>query len=332
MNASHKSLVETHALRLAESLRSRSTFQVVIDCLVHGSISSTALIGNIFVLYVVYKSPRLRNVPGLFVVSLAMSDIAMATLVTPQSFAALIAGRWISGFVACQLQGFVVIATVAASLQTMALMSIDRYFRVVRPMKHRSYFTMPRARVMAVSVWILSLLYPVPYVASGRKYIFHPGKFFCFHEAESTFEADVIYICLCISLAVLSFCYLNVFRHLRLNAKRVKNMRASFATEDDNTRNISPEEVRLTRTLFVTVLGYLICWTPVVMIDFVEMGVGDWSLSRGIYFFYTNIGLISSSLNPIIYGILNKTFRQEYKRIFCFKKLSNQDERWQTQV
>lgn len=104
-------------------------------------------------------------------------------------------------------------------------------------------------------------------------------------------------------------------------------MRASFATTDDNTRNISPEEVRLTRTLFVTVLGYLICWTPVVMIDFVEMGVGDWSLSRGVYFFYTNIGLISSSLNPIIYGVLNKTFRQEYKRIFCFKKLSNQDER-----
>ena len=326
MRAPEKSPVETHALRLAESLRSRSTFQVVLECLIHGSISSTALIGNLFVLYVVYKSSRLRNVTGLFVVSLAMSDIAMATLVAPQSFAALIAGRWTSGFILCQLQGFVVIATVAASLQTMSLMSIDRYFRVVRPMKHRIFFTMPRARVMAASVWILSLMYPVPYVASGRKYTFHPGKFFCFHEAESTFEADVIYICLCISPAVLSFCYLNVFRYLRINAKRVKNMRGAIATTGDRTRHISSEEIRLTRTLFVTVLGYLICWTPVVIIDFVEMGVGDWSLSRGVYFFYTNIGLISSSLNPIIYGVLNRTFRQEYKRIFCFKKLSNQEE------
>ena len=193
-------------------------------------------------------------------------------------------------------------------------------------MQHRSFFTMPRARVMAASVWILSLMYPVPYVASGRKYIFHPGKFFCFHEAESTFEADVIYICLCISLAVLSFCYLNVFRYLRLNAKRVKNMRGAIVTTGERTRHISSEEIRLTRTLFVTVLGYLICWTPVVIIDFVEMGVGDWSLPRGVYFFYCNIGLVSSSLNPIIYGVLNRTFRQEYKRIFCFKKLSNQDE------
>ncbi|KAL9981031.1 hypothetical protein ACROYT_G009685 [Oculina patagonica] len=160
MNATDLSPVDRHALRLAESLRSRSTFQVVLDCLIHGSISSTALIGNLFVLYVVYKSPRLRNVPGLFVVSLALSDIAMATLVTPQSFAALIAGRWISGFALCQLQGYVVITTVAASLQTMAVMSIDRYFRVVRPTKHRTLFTMQRARLMTASVWLLSLLYP----------------------------------------------------------------------------------------------------------------------------------------------------------------------------
>lgn len=103
-------------------------------------------------------------------------------------------------------------------------------------------------------------------------------------------------------------------------------MRGVIATTGDSTRHISSEEIRLTRTLFVTVLGYLICWTPVIIIDFVQMGVGDWSLSRGVYFFYTNIGLISSSLNPIIYGVLNRTFRQEYKRIFCFKNLPNQDE------
>ena len=326
MNVSDKSPVETHAFRLTESLRSRSTFQVVLECLIYGSISSTALFGNIFVLYVVYKSRRLRNVTGLFVVSLAMSDIALATLVAPQSFAALIAGRWTSGFIACQLQGFVILFTVAVSLHTMALMSIDRYFRVVRPMKHRSFFTLPRACFMVASIWLFCLIYPIPYLASGRTYIFHPGKFLCLKEPELTFRADFVYISLCISLAVLSFCYLNVFRHLRLNAKRVKNMRGASAANDDNRRNISTEEIRLLRTLFVTVLGYLVCWTPVLIVDFIEKGAGYWLLSRGVYFFYTNIGLTSSSLSPIIYGGLNRTFRREYKKIFRFKKLSNQDE------
>ncbi|KAJ7333844.1 melatonin receptor [Desmophyllum pertusum] len=330
MNASEtESPVDRQALRLAESLRSRSRFQVVLESLIYGSIISTAFIGNLLVLYIVYKSPRLRNVPGLFVASLALSDIAMATLATPPSLAATITGRWTSGFAACQFQGFVVITLVAASLQTMALMSIDRYFRVVHPMKHRIFFTMSRARYMTASVWIVAMMYPVPYLANGETYIFHPGKFFCFYEANSSFAADLIYICICISLAVLSFCYFNVFRHLRLNAQRVKNMRAAFTTKDDNTSKISTEEIRLTRTLFVTVIAYLICWTPILVIDFVEMGVGDWSLSRGFYVMYNDIGhigLTSSTLNPIIYGVLNQTFRREYKRIFCFKNSSNQDE------
>ena len=332
MNVTDLSPVDRHALRLAESLRSRKTFQVVLESLIYGSISASAFIGNLLVLYIIYKTPRLRNVPGLFVASLALSDIAMASLATPPSLITLIAGRWTSGFVACQFQGFVVITTVAASLQTMALMSIDRYFRVVRPIKHRILFTMPRARWMTASVWIMAMMYPVPYLASGRRFILHPGKFFCFYEADASFTADVVYICICISLSVLSFCYFNVFKHLRLNTKRVKNLRGQFATKDDNTSKITSEEIKLTRTLFVTVLGYLICWTSVLIVDFVEMGVGDWSLSRGVYVMYTTIGLTSSSLNPIIYGALNQTFRREYKNIFCFKKLLNQNENTQCEV
>jgi len=240
----------------------------------------------------------------LFIASLAFSDTATIALATPPSFASLIAGRWTCGFIACQLQGFVVIASVAASLQIMALMSIDRYFRVVQPMKHRIFFTMPRARLMTASVWILSLMYPVPYRASDRKHIFHPGKFFCFHEADSSFTADVIYICIFISLAVLSFCYFKVFRHLRLDTRRVKNLRGASVATDDNTRHISQEEIRLTGSLFVTVLAYLICWTPVLIVDFVETGVGDWSLSHGVYVMYTTIGTTSSSLNPIMESLI----------------------------
>ena len=326
MNISRKSSMETHALHLAESLRSRSTFQVVLECLIHASISSTALLGNIFVLYVVYKSPRLRNVTGLFVVSLAMSDIAMATLVTPQSFCST-HRKPLDYWVHCMS------ASGLCRHSNGSRLAADHVPNVYRPIfprcpsnetsKFLCYAPCPGHGRVGLDL-VSDVSGPI---ASGRTYIFHPGKSFCFHEAESTFEADVIYICLCISLAVLSFCYLNIFRHLRLNAKRVKNMRGTHVTTDDNTRHISPEEIRLTRTLFVTVLGYLICWTPVVIIDFVEMGVGDWSLSRGVYFFYTNIGLISSSLSPIIYEVLNRTFRREYRRIFCFKKqLSNQDE------
>lgn len=314
------------ALHLADLLHSRSTLQVVLESMIYASIAATAFVGNLLVLYIVYKTPRLRTVPGLFVSSLALSDIAMACLGTPPSLVSLIRGRWTSGFAACQFQGFVVITTVSASLMTMALMSVDRFFRVVHPIKHRFFFTMPRAQLLTVGVWVIAVTTPIPYLGSGKKYIFHPGKFFCFHEENISLATSVIYIYVSTSLAVLTFCYFNVFRHLRLNSQRVKNMRGTFASEHDDTHKLSAEEIKLTRTLFVTVLGYLVCWTPVLVIDFVDMGLGGWSLARGIYVMYTNIGLASSSLNPIIYGALNQTFRREYKKLFCFRKFFNQAE------
>ncbi|XP_022800555.1 neuromedin-K receptor-like [Stylophora pistillata] len=326
MNVSEKSSIERQALLLANSFRYRSTFQVILESLIYGSIAVVAFIGNLLVLYIVYKTPRLRNVSGLFVASLALSDIGMATFGAPPSLASLIKGHWFSTFEACQFQGFVVITTVAASLQTMALMSVDRYFRVVHPLNHRIFFTMSRARLMSASVWILAMMYPVPYLVCGRKYIFHPGKFFCFHEVKMSFESCVIYICICISLGTLSFCYYNVFKHLRLNRNRVKNLRKEFSSRHENERRASSEDIKMTKTLFATVLGYLICWTPVLIIDFVDMASDGWSLSREVYVMYTDIGLISSSLNPIIYGALNRTFRREYNKIFCFKRLSRQTE------
>ena len=314
MNAS-----ENYPLQLAKMFHSRSTFQVVLEFMIYGSIATTALLGNLLVLYIVYKTPRLHTVPGLLVSSLALSDVGMACLGTPPSLASLIRGRWISGFAGCQFQGFVVMTTVSASLLTMALMSVDRFFRVVRPIKHRIFFTMPRTQFMTAAVWVIALTTPIPYLGSGKVYIFHPGKFFCFHEEKSSLASDVVYIYISFSLIVLTFCYFNVFRHLRLNTKRVKNLRAEFATEP--VKRFSAEEIKLTRTLFATVLGYFICWTPILIIDFVDMGLGGWSQSRGTYVFYTNIGLTSSSLNPIIYGALNQTFRSEYKKLFCFRKL-----------
>ena len=116
MNTTDLSPVDRHALRLAESLRSPSTVRIVLETSIYGFICTSALVGNLLVHYIIYKSPRLRNVPGLFMASLTVSDIATAALATPLSFASLIVGRWIAGFVACQFQGFVVITTVAASL------------------------------------------------------------------------------------------------------------------------------------------------------------------------------------------------------------------------
>ena len=78
---------------------------------------------------------------------------------------------------------------------------------------------------------------------------------------------------------------------------------------------LSVDEVNITYTLPVVVCGFLVCWTPVVVIDMIDFINADWKLKRQVHVSYTCFAFASTSLNPVIYGIMNRSFRAEYARI-----------------
>ena len=88
-------------------------------------------------LIVVYKTPRLRNSAGILIMSLAISDLAMEVLQIPLFLSSNIAGRWLGGFHLFQVSGYSVAFLASMSLQTMALMALDRHFRITHPLRHR---------------------------------------------------------------------------------------------------------------------------------------------------------------------------------------------------
>ena len=76
----------------------------------------------------------------------------------------------------------------------------------------------------------------------------------------------------------------------------------------------------MTNILLVVVVAFLSCWTPVLVINLIDFINGDWKLKRQVYVSYTCFGFASTALNPIIYGIMNRTFRTEYFKIFSSVK------------
>ena len=179
----------------------------------------------------------------------------------------------------------------------------------------------------SVVAWLIASTAPMPYIASGHVYVFHPGKMFCFHNQVLSLSSSVIYVHVVVSLVILSFCYLQVFRGLRENSKRVKNLRGVPA---NSSSRITKEDIRLTRTLFVTVLGYFLCWTPLLVIDFVDMARGGWSHDRWVYIMYIDCGLLSSCINPFIYGAMNRIFRSEYKKLLRVRNRTEEDNKRET--
>lgn len=303
--------------RLQQLLSSRSTSTIVLESSIGLLIFLVAVPGNMLVLLVVYRTPRLRNAAGILITSLAISDLALMLLVFPLSCSSIIAGRWLAGFYLCQISGYAVPFLCSASLQTMALMALDRHFRIGHPMKHRTIFTVKRTKLMAVIVWLIATTVQLPYVANGGVYTFHPGKTICF--VDFTFLANLGFVYLVLPSVVVQHFYMKVFSALRANKKRVQALHGQSV----DALRMTTQEIKLTRTLLVTVLAYAICWTPVMITDLVDMTRGGWTLPHGVYMMYSFCGLASACINPLVYGIMNKAFRREYFRLLGLHRITN---------
>ncbi|XP_020606633.1 melatonin receptor type 1A-like [Orbicella faveolata] len=302
--------------RLQHLLSSRSTSSIVLESSIALLIFLVAVPGNTLVLLVVYKTPRLRNAAGILITSLAISDLSLMLLLFPPAFSAMITGRWLGGFYLCQISGYAVPFLCSGSLQTMALMALDRHFRIAHPIKHRTIFSVKRTKLMVVLVWLVASTVQLPYVANGGVYTFHPGKFFCFVDFSFLAKLGIVY--LVVPSLVIQHFYMKVFLALRANKKRVKTLQR----QSRDAFRMTAQEVKLTRTLLVTVIAYAICWTPVMIIDFVEMARGGWVLSRGAYMMYSTCGLASACINPLVYGFMNRVFRAEYMRLLGIRTLN----------
>jgi len=304
---------EAILVKLAKEFESRSTARIAIESGIFLLIAIVIIIGNTMTLYIVYKNRHLRTVPNLFIVSLAISDLGTALLSMPMCFTVLVVSHWPFSDTACQYNGFIGVMMAVASVQSLTWTSLNRYFRVVKPNKYRRYFTMKITTFYIAAFWIFSAFASPPYWFAGERMIFHPGKFFCYLKMDAfwyTAFAVPLYIGLPTSITV--YCYMRVFQTVNKHNKQ-------FAKSRGSNNNLSVEEIKITRTLFVVLLVYMTCWTPILIIDLIDTFRGYWSMSRDVYTFYSFLGVVSSATNPIIYGVMNPQFKKEYLKIVCCK-------------
>ena len=89
------------------------------------------IVGNILVLLVIYrqKTRASSRAANMFIANLAVVDLSIALLLFPFSVVTILLQRWALGDAACQFNGATNMTAGAASILTMAVISIDRYWR-----------------------------------------------------------------------------------------------------------------------------------------------------------------------------------------------------------
>ena len=305
MDSTEKQLTD-----MMKELQSRGKAKVILESGIYALILVFLFVGNFITLLIMVLNRRMRKIPNMLVASLAISDFCLGAFTAcPLCFTVLATSQWRFSDATCQYQGYMAITLAVVSIHTLTLMAVNRYFRVVKPAKYRRYFTKKKTMIMIIVTWSYSMCSPLPYMFSGRKMVFHPSKFFCYLQVDSgAFTAFIMIVYVGLPACVIFYSYTRIF-------KTVRSHNNIFQNTGTETSTVNVEEIKVARTIFVIVVFFCLCWTPVSVIDIVDTIRGSWIFPREVYVAWNFLATISSALNPMIYGLLNKNFRNEYLKV-----------------
>ncbi|KAI1903171.1 hypothetical protein AGOR_G00024470 [Albula goreensis] len=268
------------------------------------------VLGNLLVIISVFRNRKLRNAGNVFVVSLAFADLVVAFYPYPLVLYAIFHDGWALGDTQCKVSGFLMGLSVIGSIFNITGIAINRYCYICHSLAYDKLYSYRNTLLFVGLIWVLTVIAIVPnfFVGSLR---YDPRVYSCTfaQTASSSYTVAVVVIHFLVPIAVVTFCYLRIWILVIQVRRKVKS---------EVRPRLKPSDLRNFITMFVVFVLFAICWAPLNLIGLavainppvMASRIPEWLFVVSYFMAYFN-----SCLNAIIYGLLNRNFRKEYKRI-----------------
>ncbi|XP_068111126.1 somatostatin receptor type 3 [Hyperolius riggenbachi] len=281
--------------------------------LVYLVVCAVGLWGNTLVIYLAWRSPAGQNsVTALYILNLALAD-DLFMLGLPFLAAQSAMSYWPFGSPVCTIVMTLDAVNQFTSIFCLTVLSIDRYLAVVRPIKSARWRRPKVAKILNVTVWIVSFLVVLPVVFfagvpknSGMCHIAWPEPQQAWRTGFILYTAVLGFFC---PLFVICICHILIVAELRMSGNRVRAA---------PTRRQGPER-KVTKMVALAVTAFILCWLPFYALNIINL---LWPLPEGprlygLYSFVVALSYANSCLNPIIYALLARPFQRGLRRVLC---------------
>ena len=300
---------------------------VVVEAFILVLICAAAILGNITLFFVFTRRKNLRTIANGFLLNLAFADLLVSVLNMPITVVTIVEQRWIFGETACVFLGFTTMLSFVSSVMSLAMIAINRYYYVVQWKTYPAIFTPRRSVLFGTIVWIISSLISLPPLFGWAEYRYIPGKSYCFvfWPSDVYYMYFMLTICFFGPLTAMSLSYFYILKFTREARQRVNRHRVDIKHQEqadpETAQNrkrfrMTPEEVKLTNTLLIVVVCFMVCWAPFAITMFIDIYYSQ-PLPRVIDISTLLLGYANSMCNPVVYGIRNRAFRKEVNHLYA---------------
>lgn len=253
---------------------------------------------NILVIWAIYRNSILRCITNYWIVSLAVADLLLGILGVPVWCLKLLhKARIIKVNVHNIFTCILVLTLVSSSLNLLAL-SFDRFIGVTSPFRYPALLTRERCRKGIAVIWALSALAAI---ASLR--------------SKCTVNADghLLLFALIIGAPSIFICYF----YFRIFKEAIRQKRLIMVQQQSSSGQARfVKENKAAMTVAMVIGSFALCWIPSLIDAVIHLVAPSFWRNTQLYLGTTPLACFSSAVNPILYSVRNKTFRNSFRSVF----------------
>ncbi|MCI4393273.1 hypothetical protein PGIGA_G00155660 [Pangasianodon gigas] len=289
-------------------------------------IIAVGLIGNVTLIRTFCAVKSMRNVPNLFLCSLAFGDVLLLVTCAPVDASRYLADEWLFGRTGCKLIPFIQLTSVGVSVFTLTALAADRYKAIVKPMDIPTSHATAKICLKAAAIWLLSMVLAIPEAIFSDLHTFH------ITQTNETFKTCAPYphtgdlhpkihsmasflIFYVIPLFIISVYYFFIARSL---------IRSTINLPVEGKlpiRRQMESRKRLAKMVLVFVGLFAICWLPSHVI-YLYRSYHYSEVDTSMMHFVTSVAarilaFTNSCVNPFALYLLSKSFQKQFNKHIC---------------
>ena len=243
-----------------------------------------------------------------------MCDLLLGAMI-PLSINTIISdGEWKFGDIGCTISGFAITAANCAANWALCLVSVERYLAILYPFNHSVY--VQYVKYISIVLWFFVLAHNSVMLHYDDAFILIEDMYMCGPNLRS-YPLYIVLLNLfdlVLPNIIIVYTYIKIHKEVqRHNREIAVNTLRSTSTKGDDLDMNSSTEWKAALVIIAIVGVFNVCWIPfgVGMLAYALHAPLPHGLAASLFW----VALTQAGVNPLVYTILNRTYRKEIMRM-----------------
>lgn len=299
------------------------------------------VVGNVLVLVTTWLDKRLHQPNKYFVACLAVADLFVGIFSVPIRLHLHLNPAILAPIYLCRFWTWMDICCEVASIVTLTIISIDRYFKISRPFEYRSRMSTSRSVFAISTIWLISGVHATlglfSYGDSHGVVSFAGRGCIIDNKIYMTVTGAIFFF---IPLLIMLVMYSLVFHVAHAQQKRNRKGKLGRTMSSLRKKPVNKEfyqELKTVRMLLLVVGAFTICWMPFFVLFFLITYGQEYLPTSGHFNLILRticiiiLPSLNSLCNPVIYACFDREYSSAFKKLFQMMlscKMSPRKERY----